>query len=78
VTISCNVDYIYGNRPEITVNTVRNQIDYMLINKKYQKSIREVAAYPSADKGSDQDKDSDRNIQIQRGTGYKQKQKQGI
>jgi hypothetical protein len=50
----------------------------MLINKRYQKSIREVAAYPSADKGSDQDKDSDRNIQIQRGTGYKQKQKQGI
>ncbi|XP_030765261.1 craniofacial development protein 2-like [Sitophilus oryzae] len=34
-------------------NIVRNQIDYILINRRYQNSIKRVAAYPGADIGSD-------------------------
>lgn len=34
-------------------NIVRNQINYILINRRYQNSIKRVAAYPGADIGSD-------------------------
>ena len=40
--------------PQDTVNNpVRNQIDYILINKRFQNSITRTAAYPGADIGSD-------------------------
>lgn len=32
---------------------VRNQIDYLIINKRFQTNIKKLAAYPGADIGSD-------------------------
>lgn len=34
-------------------NVIRNQIDYYIINSRFQNSITRVAAYPGADIGSD-------------------------
>ena len=40
--------------PQDDGNTIiRNQIDYILIRKRYRNSIKRVAAYPGADMGSD-------------------------
>lgn len=39
-----------GDRPN---HIIRNQIDYILINKRFRNCIKRVAAYPGADIGSD-------------------------
>jgi len=44
--ISCHIYYIWKSPRENGQYIVHNHIDYMLINKKYQNSIKRVAAYP--------------------------------
>lgn len=45
--------YTWRSPADTPENPIRNQIDYILVNKRFRNCLRRVAAYPGADIGSD-------------------------